>query len=82
MEGRESLESQVSVRERISIALSEINSCKTAGLSSSGLIDDAERMLSNENLIVVNEFKGPGLSSTSPESKKQKEKIVSTSRKT
>ena len=62
MDGRESVESQVSVRERISIALSEINSFKTVGLSSSGLIDDAEQMLSNENLIVEKELRGPGLS--------------------
>ena len=44
-EGGVSGESHVSVKERISIEFSEINSCKRRGLFQESVIDVAERML-------------------------------------
>ena len=43
--GRVSGESHVSVKERISIEFSEINSCKRRGLLQESVIEEAERML-------------------------------------
>ena len=66
MEGRVSGVSQVSVRARMSMEWSERNSWRTAGLSRSVEIEEAERMLRQEKLREEEYNTGPGLLWTSP----------------
>ena len=79
MEGGVLLESQASERVRMSKFWSEINSCRTAGLSRSGVIVVADLILRCEMLRVLELSAvdiGPGLSSISPASRsRQKVKI-------
>ena len=68
-----SVDRQVSVRERISKALSVMNSFNKVGLSQSELIELADLMFRSENFKVEKVF-GPGLNSTSPERIKSRPK--------
>ena len=69
------MESQVSERARISSLLSEINSCKAAGLSRSEVIEAADLMLRCEQLRDGDEIEetGPGFISMSPERIRRRE---------
>lgn len=62
----------------MSIELSEINCCKTAGLLRSGVIDDADRILRRAYVKEEEVWVGPGLRLMSPESKSNnvKRKLV------
>ena len=62
----------------MSIELSEINCCKTASLLSSGVIDDADRILTRADVKDDEVCVGPGLRLMSPESKSNnvKRKLV------
>ena len=69
--GGESGDSQVSVRERMSMSWSRIKFWRRAGLSIVDVMDEAEQMFKLANWSV----NGPGLISMSPASSRTKEKM-------
>lgn len=58
--------SHVSVKDRMSIELSDMNSFRRAGLLYESVIEEAERVLRWTRLRSEEIMQGPGLSSTSP----------------
>ena len=70
-EGRESGESQVSVKARISIEWSDTNSLRRTGLFIESETEVAERAFRCTRLRLEETTTGPGLGSTSPESSKR-----------
>src|SRR5579872_2999124 len=71
VESGESEVSQVSERARMSIFLSEMKSRRAAGLLSSALMEESDRVLRWERLMEGKEATGPGLTWMSPERKRR-----------
>lgn len=67
-----SVVNQVSVSEMISSDSSQMNSCRTVGLSRVLVTEQAERTFRQAKEREVKEFFGPGLSSTSPQTSNRK----------
>lgn len=63
---------QVSVRAKVSIRLSVMNSCKRYGLSRIEVTEDADLMLRHANCSVGSMKSGPGLGSTLPDKRSNK----------